>query len=68
VRASRALSTEGADIFGSFNPGLRTGLIRVQSFQESRTAPYRELEKRVYSYVVGEPKVRHLLYADSTKI
>jgi hypothetical protein len=47
---------------------LRTGLIRVHSGQESRTAPDSELEQRVYSYVVGEPKVRHLLYADSTKI
>jgi Transmembrane secretion effector len=25
-----------------------------------------ELEDRVYTYVVGEPKVRNLLYADST--
>jgi MFS family permease len=26
-----------------------------------------ELEEQVYRYVAGEPKVRHLLYADSTK-
>jgi len=30
-----------------------------------QTKADRELEQRVYSYVAGEPKVRHLLYADS---
>jgi quinol monooxygenase YgiN len=34
---------------------------------ERQTKADRELEERVYSYVAGEPKVRHLLYADSTK-
>jgi len=34
---------------------------------ERQTTADRELEQRVYSYVVGEPKVRHLLYADSTQ-
>jgi NAD(P)-dependent dehydrogenase (short-subunit alcohol dehydrogenase family) len=33
---------------------LRTGLIRVHSGQESRTAPDRELEERVYSYVLDD--------------
>ena len=60
MRASSALGIGGAAIFCSFNPALRTGLIRVRSGQESRTAPDRELEERVYSYVPGEPKVRHL--------
>jgi hypothetical protein len=60
VRASSALGIGGAAIFCSFNPALRTGLIRVHSGQESRTAPDSELEERVYSYVPGEPKVRHL--------
>jgi MFS family permease len=35
---------------------------------ERQTKADRELEERVYSFVVGEPKVRHLLYADSTKL
>jgi hypothetical protein len=30
---------------------------------ERQTKADRELEERVYSYVTGEPKVRHLLYA-----
>jgi NAD(P)-dependent dehydrogenase (short-subunit alcohol dehydrogenase family) len=38
----------------SFNPALRTGLIRVHSGQESRTAPDRELEERVNSYVLDD--------------
>ena len=33
---------------------------------ERQTKADRELEQRVYSYVTGEPKVQHLLYADST--
>jgi len=32
---------------------------------ERQTKADRELEQRVYAFVVGEPKVRHLLYADS---
>ena len=35
---------------------------------ERQTKADRELEQRVYSYVVVEPKVQHLLYADSTKL
>jgi MFS family permease len=35
---------------------------------ERQTKADRELEQRVYSFVVDEPKVRHLLYADSTKL
>jgi hypothetical protein len=36
--------------------------------QHSRqTNADRELEQRVHSHVTGEPKVNHLLYADSTK-
>jgi MFS family permease len=35
---------------------------------ERQTKADRELEERVYSYVDGEPKVRHLLYADSTRL
>ena len=35
---------------------------------DRQTNADRELEQRVYSYVVGEPKVRHLLYADSTTL
>jgi hypothetical protein len=35
---------------------------------ERQTKADRELEQRVYSYITGEPKVRHLLYADSTKV
>ena len=36
--------------------------------QHSRqTKADRELEQRVYICVTGEPKVRHLLYADTTK-
>jgi MFS family permease len=31
---------------------------------ERQTKADRELEQRVHSYVAGEPKVRHLLYAD----
>ena len=57
MRASSALGIGGAAIFCSFNPALRTGLIRVHSGQESRTAPDRELEAPFYSYVAGEPKV-----------
>ena len=34
---------------------------------ERQTKADRELEQRVYSYVAGEPKVRHLLYAASTR-
>ncbi|HXW89526.1 MAG TPA: MFS transporter [Terriglobales bacterium] len=34
---------------------------------ERQTKADLELEQRVSSYVSGEPKVRHLLYADSTK-
>ena len=34
---------------------------------EPQTKADREVEQRVYSYVAGEPKVRHLLYADTTK-
>ena len=54
MRASSALSIGGAAIVGSSSLALRTGVIRVQSRQESRTAPDRELEKRVHSYVAGE--------------
>jgi MFS family permease len=35
---------------------------------ERQTKADRELEERVYSYVAGEPKVRHLLYADSIRL
>ena len=35
---------------------------------ERQTKADRHLEQLVYSYVAGEPKVRHLLYADSTKL
>ncbi len=35
---------------------------------ERQTKADRELEQRVYSCVAGEPKVRHLLYADSAKL
>jgi hypothetical protein len=35
---------------------------------ERQTKADRELEQRVYSYVAGEPTVRHLLYADSTEL
>ena len=35
---------------------------------ERQTKADRKLEERVYSFVTGEPKVRHLLYADSTKL
>jgi len=34
---------------------------------ERQTKADRELEERVYSYVAAEPKVRHLLYAESTR-
>ena len=34
---------------------------------ERQTKADRDLEQRVHSCVTGEPKVRHLLYADSTK-
>ena len=34
---------------------------------ERQTKADREVEQRVNSYVAGEPKVRHLLYAHSTK-
>ena len=39
-----------------------------QRQHERQTKADRELEQRVYSHVTGEPKVRHLLYADSTKL
>ena len=35
---------------------------------ERQTKADRELEQRVYNHVAGEPKVRHLLYADSTRL
>ena len=35
---------------------------------ERLTKADREVEQRVFSYVAGEPKVRHLFYADSTKL
>ena len=35
---------------------------------ERQTKADRDLEQRVYSSVSGEPKVRHLLYADSTRM
>jgi MFS family permease len=35
---------------------------------ERQTKADRDLEQRVYSFVVDEPKVRHLLYADSPKL
>ena len=35
---------------------------------ERQTKAGRELEQRVYSFIAGEPKVRHLLYADSAKL
>ena len=34
---------------------------------ERQTKADREVEQRVYGYVAGEPKVRHLLYADTTR-
>ena len=34
---------------------------------ERQTKADRELEERVYSYIAGDPRVRHLLYADSTR-
>jgi Transmembrane secretion effector len=34
---------------------------------ERQTKADRELEEQVYGYVAGEPKIRHLLYADSIK-
>jgi hypothetical protein len=34
---------------------------------ERQTKADRVLEERVYSYLASEPKVRHLLYADSAK-
>jgi len=34
---------------------------------DRQTNADREVEQRVYRYVIGEPKVRHLLYADSAK-
>jgi MFS family permease len=34
---------------------------------QRQTAADRELEQQVFVYVAGEPKVRHLLYADSTR-
>jgi len=39
-----------------------------QRQHERQTKADRELEQRVYSYIAGEPKVRHLLFADSTKL
>ena len=35
---------------------------------ERQTKADRDVEQRVYSYVGGEPKVRHLLYADYTRM
>jgi MFS family permease len=35
---------------------------------ERQTKADREVEQRVNSYVAGEPKVRHLFYADTTKL
>ncbi len=35
---------------------------------ERQTKADRELEQRLFTYIAGEPKVRHLLYADSTKL
>jgi len=35
---------------------------------ERQTKADGELEERVYSYVAAEPRVRHLLYADSVKL
>ena len=35
---------------------------------ERQTKADCELEEQVYSYVEAEPKVRHLLYADSTRM
>ena len=35
---------------------------------ERQTKADRELEARVYSSIVGEPKVRHLLYADAERV
>lgn len=46
--------------FFPFNPALRTGLIRVHSGQESRTAPDSELEERVYSHVASDISLRGL--------
>ena len=56
MRTSSALGIGGAAIFCSFNPALRTALIRVHSGQESRTAADSELDEEVYSYVPGEPR------------
>jgi Transmembrane secretion effector len=39
-----------------------------QRQHEQQTKADHDLEQRVYSYVAGEPKVRHLLYAVSTKL
>jgi MFS family permease len=39
-----------------------------QRQHERQTKADRELEERVYGYVAGEPKVRHLLYADSANV
>jgi len=35
---------------------------------ERQTRADRELEHRLFTYIAGEPKVGHLLYADSTKL
>ena len=35
---------------------------------ERQTKADRELEQKVYRHVIGEPKVRHLLFADSTNL
>jgi MFS family permease len=35
---------------------------------ERQTKADRELEQRLFTYIAGEPKVRHLLYADSIKL
>jgi MFS family permease len=34
---------------------------------ERQTQADRELEARIYSYIAGEPTVRHLMYADATE-
>ena len=39
-----------------------------QRQHERQTKADRELEEQVYRYVAGEPKVRHLLYAESKRL
>jgi len=39
-----------------------------QRQHERQTKADRELEMQIYGYVSGEPKVRHLLYADSARV